>query len=305
VFENTGDTAFVAEMLPHLIRYHQWWYRNRDHDGNGICEYGCTIHPYNVTVTDKDGTLHDHRIEAAAWEGGGDNFIRFDQDLGVKMLDNHYNDRLVGYSMNQESADLNAFLVAEKRFLAKMNQLVGRQKEAIEYEREAEKVAAFIREKMFDATTGFFYDVDIATKQPLVSRGKGPEGWIVLWAQVATPQQAEAVKSSLMDAAQFNTKVPFPTAAKDNPRFNPTGYWRGPVWMSPVWFGLKGLRNYGFDTEAALLSAKVLNNAEGLSTPGAPIRENYHPLTGEGLSCYNFSWSSAHTLMILESLNGK
>lgn len=305
VFENTGDTAFVAEMLPHLIRYHQWWYRNRDHDGNGICEYGCTIHPYNVQVTDKDGTLHDHRIEAAAWEGGGDNFIRFDQDLGVKMLDNHYNDRLVGYSMNQESADLNAFLVAEKRFLAKMNQLVGRPKEAIEYEREADKVAAFIREKMFDATTGFFYDVDIITKQPLVSRGKGPEGWIVLWAQVATTQQAEAVKSSLMDTNQFNTTVPFPTAAKDNPRFNPTGYWRGPVWMSPVWFGLKGLRNYGFDTEAALLAAKVLNNAEGLTTPGAPIRENYHPLTGEGLSCYNFSWSSAHTLMILESLNGK
>ncbi len=305
VFENTRDTAFVAEMLPHLIRYHQWWYRNRDHDGNGICEYGCTIHPYNVTVTDKDGTLQDHRIEAAAWEGGGDNFIRFDQDLGVKMLDNHYNERLVGYSMNQESADLNAFLVAEKRYLARMTELVGRHKEAQQYELDAEKVAAFIREKMFDEATGFFYDVDIITKQPLVSRGKGPEGWIVLWAKVATPDQAEAVKNSLMDSTQFNTKVPFPTAAKDNPRFNPTGYWRGPVWMSPVWFGLKGLRQYGFDTEAALLSAKVLDNAEGLTTPGAPIRENYHPLTGEGLSCYNFSWSSAHTLMILESLNGK
>jgi putative isomerase len=299
VYEHTRDTSFIGEMYPALVRYHNWWYRNRDHDGNGICEYGATIHQYNVKTTDKDGTVHDHRIEAAAWEGGGDNFIRFDEDLGVKMLDNYYNDRLVGYSMNQESADLNAFLVAEKRYLAQMAEMLNKPKEAQTYEDEAMKVAAFIRDNMYDAVTGFFYDVDIATKKMLASRGKGPEGWIVLWAGVATQEQASAVKASLMDTAQFNTKVPFPTAAKDNPRFDPKGYWRGPVWLSPVWFGLKGLRNYGFDTEAQQLALKVLENADGLSEKGCPIRENYHPVTGEGLSCYNFSWSSAHTLMIL------
>ncbi len=299
VFEHSNDTSFVVEMYPALVRYHNWWYRNRDHDQNGICEFGATIHPYNVQAHDKDGTVHDHRIEAAAWEGGGDNFIRFDEDLGVIMRENYYNGRLVGYSMNQENADLNAFLVAEKRYLAQMAHLLNKPAEAEKYEQEAKVVADFIRNNMFDEATGFFYDVDIDTKQVLAARGKGPEGWIVLWANVATPGQAAAVKASLMDTAQFNTKVPFPTAAKDNPRFDPKGYWRGPVWMSPVWFGLKGLRNYGFDTEAALLAQKVLTNAEGLSEKGSPIRENYHPLTGEGLSCYNFSWSSAHTLMIL------
>jgi len=304
-FEHSKDTSFVVEMYPALVRYHNWWYRNRDHDGNGICEYGCTIHPYNVTATDKDGTVHDHRMEAAAWEGGGDNFIRFDEDLGVKMLDNYYGDRLVGYSMNQESVDLNAFLFAEKRYLAQMAHLLNKDDEAKKYEGEAQQVADFIRNKMFDEATGFFYDVDIDSKEVVASRGKGPEGWIVLWAKVATPEQAKAVKDNLMDEGQFNTKVPFPTAAKDNPRFNPKGYWRGPVWMSPVWFGLKGLRNYGFDVEAAQLAAKVLNNAEGLSVKGMPIRENYHPLTGEGLSCYNFSWSSAHTLMILNEFQGE
>ncbi|MCU4177227.1 MGH1-like glycoside hydrolase domain-containing protein [Carboxylicivirga sp. N1Y90] len=304
-FEHSQDTSFVVEMLPRLVRYHNWWYRNRDHDGNGICEYGCTIHPYNVAITEKDGSISDHRIEAAAWEGGGDNFIRFDEDLGVKMLDNHYHGRLIGYSMNQESSDLNAFLVAEKQYLAQMFELLGRNKQAKKYQQEAEKVATFIREKMFDQETGFFYDVDIESKERVASRGKGPEGWIPLWANVATKLQAEAVVSNLMDKEQFNTKVPFPTAGLDNPRFNPKGYWRGPVWMSPAWFGLKGMRNYGFDNEAKILANKILLNAEGLSQKGHPIRENYHPITGEGLSCYNFSWSSAHTLMILNEFKGE
>lgn len=299
VFEQTADTSFIKEMYPALVRYHNWWYRNRDHDGNGICEFGGTIHPLNVKSKDKYGVVQDHRIEAAAWESGGDNFIRFDEDFGVKMLDNYHNNKLVGYSMNQESVDLNSFLVAEKHYLAMMAQLLGKKDEAEQYLGEADKVTDFIRKNMFDEASGFFYDVDIDSKKVLVERGKGSEGWIVLWAKVATPDQAKAVMETIMDTAQFNTYVPFPTSAKDNPRFDPTGYWRGPVWMSPVWFGLKGLKNYGYDAEAEQLAKKVLQNAEGLSTKGMPIRENYHPLTGEGLSCYNFSWSAAHTLMIL------
>ncbi|MGQ1788431.1 MGH1-like glycoside hydrolase domain-containing protein [Saccharicrinis sp. GN24d3] len=305
VFKHSGDTTFVAEMLPDLIRYHNWFYRNRDHDRNGICEYGCTIHPLNKITRDAKGNMHDHRIEAAAWEGGGDNFIRFDEDLGVKMLENTYNGRLVGYSMNQESADLNAFLVAEKKYLAKMAGLLGREGEAEIYLKEAEKVSTFIREKMFDEDTGFFYDIDIFSKETLSDRGKGPEGWIVLWAQVATQEQAVSIKNALMDTTQFNTTIPFPTAAKNNPRFNPKGYWRGPVWMSPVWFGLKGLKKYKFDDDAAFLANKVMFNAEGLIEKGQPIRENYHPISGEGLSCYNFSWSSAHTLMILNEFRSQ
>lgn len=305
VFKNSNDTAFVAEMFPALVRYHNWWYRNRDHDQNGICEYGCTIHPYNVVSKDKNGQKRDHRIVAAAWEGGGDNFIRFDADLGVEMLENYYNQRLVGYSMNQESADLNAFLVAEKQYLSQMAKILDKEDLASKYKLEAEEVTGFIQNNMFDEESGFFYDVDIQTKQRLVNRGKGPEGWIPLWANVATKGQAAKVVSQLMDENQFNTKVPFPTAAKDNPRFDPKGYWRGPVWMSPAWFGLKGMVNYGYANEARALAEKILQNAEGLSERGQPIRENYHPISGEGLSCYNFSWSSAHTLMILQEFRGE
>src|SRR5579872_7060672 len=51
VYRQTHDVAFVREMFPHLLRYHRWWYASRDHDGDGLAEYGST-----------DGTLI-----AAAW----------------------------------------------------------------------------------------------------------------------------------------------------------------------------------------------------------------------------------------------
>ena len=84
IFTHTQDTAFVSEMYPQLLSYYKWWYNKRDHNQNGMCEYGST-----------DGT-----VEAAAWESGMDNAIRFDN---AKMLKNKgYDD---AWSFDQESVE--------------------------------------------------------------------------------------------------------------------------------------------------------------------------------------------------------
>ncbi|WP_318348342.1 hypothetical protein [Aquipluma nitroreducens] len=50
--------------------------------------------------------------------------------------------------------------------------------------------------------------------------------------------------------------------------------------------------------ESKLLKRKLLEHAAGLLSDGV-IRENYHPLTGEGLNAIHFSWSAAHLLLLL------
>ena len=47
----------------------------------------------------------------------------------------------------------------------------------------------------------------------------------------------------------------------------------------------------------ALLAEKLLKNAEGL-LDNQPIRENYHPETGEMQGATNFGWSAAHILLL-------
>ncbi|AYN26292.1 alpha-glucosidase [Buttiauxella sp. 3AFRM03] len=42
VYKTTADKAWLEEMYPHLVAYHDWWLRNRDHNHNGVPEYGAT-----------------------------------------------------------------------------------------------------------------------------------------------------------------------------------------------------------------------------------------------------------------------
>ncbi|MEO8773606.1 MAG: trehalase, partial [Gelidibacter sp.] len=130
----------------------------------------------------------------------------------------------------------------------------------------------------------------------------GSEGWTALWANAATQQQAEAVKVKLMDPEKFYTKVPFQTMSADHEKFNPLkGYWRGPNWLDQAFFGVKGLRNYGFNEAADKATHQIIEGADGILGKGSAIRENYHPITGEGLNAQNFSWSAAHLIMLLQN----
>lgn len=302
IFQATGDLEFIAEMYPKLVAYHKWWYKNRDHDGNGIAEYGATVD--DAHFMSRFGTTFNPQavIQAAAWESGMDNATRFDregfgqEDPGVHVFENKdANGNVVGYSLNQESVDLNAYLYAEKLFLADLAFELGKSDEGGEFRREAEFVKDYIRTNMFDPQTGFFYDLqfdETGNRRLLVDRGKGTEGWIPLWAKVASEEQAAAVVENMMDPGKFNTKLPFPTAAKDNPKFEATRYWRGPVWLDQAYFGVVALANYRYSAEARMMAKKLMDNAEGLKG-NAPIRENYNPETGEGLNANNFSWSAA------------
>jgi putative isomerase len=274
IYQQSGDSTFLDEMYPQLKQYHRWWYANRDHDGNGLCEYGST-----------DGT----RI-AAAWESGMDNAVRFDDAVMVK---NHAN----AWSLNQESVDLNAYLYADKIYLSKMADKLGLPQEAATLYEEAQVLKEQINEQMYDTDSGYYYDKKLES-EALISI-PGPEGWIPLWAGIATDEQAAAIRTMMVDTSRFNSKVPLPTLHFSHSKFNPrNGYWRGPVWLDQFYFGIKGLTNYGYDKEASMLVEKLLKNAEGLAGSPAPIRENYHPVTGEGLNARHFSWSAAHILMM-------
>lgn len=325
VYLQTKDISFLEEMYPKLVAYHNWWYTNRDTDQNGIAEYGAMVHDAHYQYNE-DGSIKkdengnpmfdtDAVIEAAAWESGMDNATRFDRegngdgDIGVVVFENKdKNGKLVGYSINQESADLNAYLYAEKGFLKSMAETLGKTEDAKKYEEEAKYVRDYINEKMFDEQTGFYYDLqttqDGAEKKLLTNRGKGTEGWIPLWAKLADKEKAERVMKQMMDTKVFNSFVPLPTAAMDNDKYDPNRYWRGPVWLDQALYGVEALQNYGYIDEARTLAEKLFKNPEGLMGDG-PIRENYNPETGVGLHTKNFSWSaSAYYLLFLNTLYG-
>lgn len=265
VWEATADTAFVREIFPALLKYHRWWYAYRDHDRNGYCEYGSA-----------DGTT-----VAAAWESGMDNAVRFDR---TGMLDNGKG----GWSFDQESVDLNAFLAVEYTLLKQLAKAC-----SISFEdtvRTYDPAAYF-----FDSSAGYFFDRRLSDKSFVTCEGS--EGYVPLWGGLATPEQAQQTLRLFTDPDKMGTYVPFPTLAADNPDFTPNGYWRGPVWLDQTYFGIHGLRRYGYTELADEYTKNTFDRLNGL-TGDAPIHENYDTHTGARLKSANFSWSAAHLLLL-------
>lgn len=360
IYRQSHDRAWLQEMRPKLEAYHRWWYRNRDHDQNGLAEYGATVHPLHnddagqlrfrvkpLSPVPLDGCGADQegmrdclglaaysRIvdsgqyaaielpvqQAAGYESGMDNAARFGfiepaalqryadkahggdlaaarRDWQVRVVENRDKQgKLLGYSIDQESVDLNAFLYREKLILADMAQELGDNAAAAVWRGQAAHLRDLINASFFDPVTGFYYDRKLGGTL-LTMRGRGPEGWTALWAGAAEQRQADAVIAKMLDPAEFGTPVPMPTAAVSNPSYDPEIYWRGRVWLDQVYFGVAGLRNYGRAAEADAIAARFTAGAEGLQGD-APIRENYHPITGRMQGATNFSWSAAHLLML-------
>jgi len=279
IYHATGDRAFVAEMYDKLVRYHRWWFTARDHDHDGLAEFGST-----------DGT----RI-AAAWESGMDNAVRFD---GASMVRNGEG----AWSLNQESIDLNAYLYREKLELAELAGVLGKDTDKSMWLKEAAAMKPLIEQRMFDPAAGYFFDIRLPGHEPV--RVYGSEGWAPLWAGVATPEQAKAVSRVMLDPNKFATFMPFPTLARDDQHFSPIkGYWRGPVWMDQAYFGVEALKRYGFQDAANAMARRLVMNAQGLTGQGTTY-ENYDPLTGHGYQSPNFSWSAASYLMLLSDKAG-
>ena len=275
IAKQAKDIQFMKDMYPKLVKYHNWWYANRDYDKNGLCEFGST-----------DGT----KI-AAKWESGMDNALRFDH---IALLKN--NDK--AWSIDKESVDLNAFLYEEKNCLAELAKMIGNTLEATMYLKDAEALKILTNDYFFNKNKGFYYDRQLGKGDFCAI--EGCEGWTALWAGIPNKEQAKQIMEMMQNSNKFNSFVPLPTLCIDAIGFDPeNGYWRGPVWIDQVYFGLAGLKNYGNEILYQQLKNKLLHNAEGIFDD-LPIRENYHPSTGKGLNAKNFSWSAAHLLMILK-----
>lgn len=275
VYQRTKDKAFIKEMLPKLLKYHAWRYKYRDHDGNGLCEYG-GVGP---------------QVYMGQWESGMDVAVKFH---GVKMLKNAEG----AYSFDQESIELNSYLCAEKFYLAYMLNEIGDKKQADIFREEGKKLKGVIQEKFFDKETGFFYDRKMGTGE--LVKVIDISGWIPLFTKVASPEQAAAVKKNMLDPEMFGTYFPFSSLNHKHPLFQPDkGYFRGQTWLNYTYFGIRGWKNYEFAADAEKYTRLLPDRLKGLAEPGYPIRENWNSATGEGMTAKHFGWSSAFSILLL------
>jgi glycogen debranching enzyme len=229
IYRITGDRTFLREAYASGKKFYRYYVASRDSNSNGLCEWGAHAELESV---------RDARV--AVWDK-------------------------VGWAANFEGPDVNSMLVTEANSLAEMAGILGLKEDAIKWKEDAAHRTALINKFMWDAGTGFYYNVnkidqtytfhapgDLKTREII--------GFLPLWAGVADKNQAASLVVKMKDTAEFGRPYGVPSLSAASDYYCPIGYWNGPVWVQWEYLFYRGLRDYGYENEAKQLSNRVLDN---------------------------------------------
>jgi glycogen debranching enzyme len=283
----------LQAMYPRLKRYHEWFDRRRDPDGDGLV---AIIHP---------------------WESGWDASQRWDRIMGItgptrEQLSSLSDKRkalvdlILQHDCNAaaladvedgfyvEPADFNAIRAADLEALATIARELGEDEEASSLDQRARAIRQAIRDKMLSRVAGSLRAHDLVGAQEKKDSPDTAAKFVLMFGNCVTPEEARALRDELeAPASPFHTPYPIPTTSIDHPWFDGDEYWRGNVWLPVNWLVYTGLRNYRLDGAAQRLAAKSL---ELVQKKG--FCEFFNPISGArgsrlGRLCpQNQSWST-------------
>ena len=195
-----------------------------------------------------------------------------------------------------ESPDINAFLVMDTRCLALMARELGKPEEAQAWQAKSDTLGKLIVDTMYFPEDAMFHDVKTGTHEKF-SDVKTPNMFLPLWAGVPLPpdQVKAVVEKHMLNPNEFFRELPFPSVSYDNPKYNPTGYWRGCIWPHVVYWMIQTLWRQGYHTEAELCADRLLTMLQ--KTPY--LHENYESSEGKAIGSPDYNWSCATAIELL------
>jgi glycogen debranching enzyme len=313
VFRHATDrdraVAFARELLPKLIAWHEYLYRERTRDGGALVE---VWHPWETGMD--NSPLWDEalaRIELEPHEVPSYERVDVKVAVAAERPSDHDYDRyayLVGLfrDLDYDSARMreaapfairpvlfNSLLVQSNRDLAELARAVGADPGPLD--EWADRTAAEL-EGLWDDALGVYRDFDVVAGDRLASWCAS--GLAPLYAGIPDADRAALLverigASGLAVGANGWAATSLPP---DDPRFHPKLYWRGPVWPILNWVLHRGLLRYRFLD----LAERVRTTVVGLARDGG-FWEHYDPLTGKGHGGESFSWTAALVLDLVGS----
>jgi len=311
IWEAAEDKERVAielrNVLPGILRYHEWLYRERDPDQSGLIT---VVHPWESGLDNSppylDAGSRVHMKYKPRYErldtlhvAAANRPTNKDYDLFVYLLEQMREDNWdqVAYlkraPLAVEDVLFNSVLCRANRDLARLSEVLGSSSDqATEWFRQT---STAIQSKLWSARDNTFYSYDRNADHLL--KDDTITGLHALYGSAATSEQARAmIDGQLLSAQKFwpAQGLPIPTTAVDSHWFNPENYWLGPVWVNTNWMVSEGLDTYGRADLATAVREATLTLVER-----SGFREYFHPVTGEGYGTDSFSWSAALTLDLL------
>jgi hypothetical protein len=297
--------AFVTEVVPKVVDYHRWLFRERRLDGSPLLTL---IHPWECGLDTTPPWMHALRDwRMPWWLRAAERLqlarvlraLRYDtrqlpaserasDDDGLRMLALAMHLARHDFSLRElprdnsvliEDVGFNAFFAAANQSLRALGADIGDLDPLIDAHRDA-------LELLWHSPTGQYCSRDAVTHAPLLE----PTVATFLPLLVSDAHTDELV-SLLREPTSFWPEFPVPSVPLDATDFEETRYWMGPTWVNTNWAVIEGLRRRGHDELATELRERVLEMvyANGYA-------EYFSPRTGSEHGAPEFSWTAALTI---------
>jgi alpha,alpha-trehalase len=197
---------------------------------------------------------------------------------------------------------LNSLLYKTEKDLARMSSLLGRPKEAAEWNTRASDRQKLIQKYLWDEKRGLFFDYDFVNHT--LSSYEYATAFYPLWAGLATPEQAQAVVKNLPLFEQ-----PGGLAMS---RVESQAQWDYPYGWAPIQLlAVDGMRRYGYAAEADRVAYNFLSMVIENFVTDKYIREKYnvvqrtsitHIVEGYSQNVIGFGWTNGVFLELQHEL---
>lgn len=293
-----------------LLSYHEWIYDDRDPHEEGLA---LLIHPWETGMDNTPpwmAQLHGHQL---VW------WIRFMQktrlsnivtlfrrdtrsvpanerfsnvevlalfDVQMRLKRKAYDsDRILTRSMFAiEDLGFNSILIRANTHLKSIARTLGEDvpDSLLESMRRTEKEL----EELWHDVSGQYYSRDFVTHNLILESSIAC--LLPLYAGSITTERAKQLVKQIENEHNFGLSYPIPSVPKSSAWFDPRRYWQGPTWVNTNWLIIDGLKRYGFNEHAQLLTDLTL---EMIKKNGC--YEYFDPTTGLHAGADNFSWTAA------------
>lgn len=290
VFEATGDTDWLAQVLPPTLAFFSWLERNRASPATGLLEIyqpdesGLDISPKYDRALKIHESARGH--VAADWHAA----MR-------KLIDTYSPGRIPESRLADHQAFVwndvlvNTVYAHGLTALSRLAAAAGLPQEVSDgLALRSRAVSDALVRWCWDDRTGAFYDLDLvsgARVDVLTATSLFP---IVLDA-VPTAHAARVIEEHLLNEKEFWLPLPVSSVAATEPSFDPDfgtrAIFRGSSWLNLNWYLYWGLRSRGYLDAASALARRTI-----AFVGDAGLRECYGPYTSDGHGAESFGWSS-------------
>lgn len=163
------------------------------------------------------------------------------------------------YGMPVESPDINTHLCIQMEALSKMAEILGMPQEAAMWQRRRSSLVRRMIKDMWDPDAGMFW----VLKDEVPVQVATPFNLFPIWTGLLPEEINQRLIDHLIDPNMFGGEYAIPTVARNDPHYDPTTMWRGPIWANINYFFIEALEKIGQFDLAQQLSRKTLDLIAG------------------------------------------